>query len=339
LYIAYADSVLGDRKVGILSRTGPGGSWVNKWFASQTFENPQVSFKLASPPPEAGPGALVYTQFVSGALPNPRGAYFIVRTNELNEWLDAVPLDMDNFSGRDVSVVLESTTLVPTAAFQRGYFYASNRITPQNGELFISSDDGAGGYSTLLVDAGVNPRQDEDDAFSSDVGKRVQLTLDSTGKPRLAYLDLNASRMVPLGQLKYAEWNGAEWDIEVVNSIDLSFQSFASLQYTYGELSLALTPTASPGGSDRALIGMLARVSASNVVGTPHLAYPVVFAQQMNGSWQAEQLSEAIPVYPNDREPVVLMSSTERWIYFTATRREGSENGARRIVWWERQLQ
>ena len=268
LQVAYADGVLGDQKVGVLTRTAP-DTWTDTAFASLTPQNPQVAAALSGGVSPSDPGALAYTQFISGGPLAPRGEYFAVRSDGLGSWLGSAPLDDQNFCGRDLALALDPGALTPWAAFQRGYVYAPNRLTPRNGELFFARDDGAGGYAIELVDAGSNPREDGSDTNSSDVGKRVSLALDSGGLPHLAYLDLNASEAVPLGELKYARFDGLGWNVELVASIDLSIQTFASLQYTWGELQLRLAP-GSPTGAGLPLIGMMARRTAqSTATGTP----------------------------------------------------------------------
>jgi hypothetical protein len=331
LYLAIANS-----GVRLLERTGT-DVWSATAFSSQTITNPQVSLVLADPPPPTGQGVLAYTQFAGGIFPQEIGQYNVVRTDALGAWQTSVALDPDSYAGRDLSAAFDPGGAY-LCAMQRGYNYAPNRITPENGELYFAADDGVGGYTHTLVDAGDNPRSDGGDTDSSDVGKRVQLALDSAGQPHLAYLDLNASASAPLGELKYASYDGSIWHIETVYSFDLTFQSFASMQYTWGELSLGLTPSGSPQGADLPVIGMLARRTATNVLNQEHEAYPLVWEGLAGGGWRAEQLDDALDVFPNDREPCVLLLTPTAWQYFVCTRRAVNDGGARRIAYYRRGL-
>jgi hypothetical protein len=322
--------------ISLLTRNGP-DTWSNQLFTSNAFTNPQVTLALSEPPPPLGQGAIAYTEFLSGSFPLEAGEANLIRTDQLGIWQLFITIDQETYAGRDLSAALDPASKF-YCAVQRGYTYAPNRITPQNGELYFVQDDGAGGYLDAELDKGSNPRSDGSDKDSSDVGKRVQLALDSAGRPRLAYLDLNASTTDPRGELKYASFDGSAWQIEVVYNFDLSYQLFRGMQFTWGELSFGLTPSGSPQGADLPVIGMLGRRSAADTVGTPHQAYPLVWTGLTGGGWRAEQLDDALDVYPNDREPCELLLTPTAWHYFVCTTRDVNDPGAKRIAYYRRGL-
>jgi hypothetical protein len=262
--------------------------------------NPQLSLVWGSTP------ALAYTQYISGVFPEFDEDYYWSSAPG-GSWDPVAELDAANFSGRDLSLLLDpADNATPWLASQRGLLGAPNRLTPMQGSLHYTRGDGGGGFSAELVDAGAN-------APDSDCGKRCVQVLDSANLPCVAYLDLNSSASEPTGQIRYAHYDGNAWQLEAVHNFDLSFQP-GSDQYTWGEISLALTT----GG--RPLIAYLGRRTLASGAGQPHVVVPYVWERDAAGQWQGHQLADGEFAFPNDREPcVLLLDHAGVWHFFFAS--------------------
>ncbi|MCH7471729.1 hypothetical protein IIA79_02105, partial [bacterium] len=314
LAIAWAD----DAEVGLLERSGP-DTWIRTPFSGTiAAPNPQVSLAMGAE------SALAYTQYIDGTIPVVEEHYYIAQTSG-GVWNAPVPLDEENFSGRDLSLVLNPGDPVdPWTAYQRGGTSAPNRLTPMEGILMYARSDGGGGFDLEAVDIGGN-------APESDCGKRVRQVLDAGGNAHLAYLDLNASPDVPLGQLKYAYYDGASWTIETVINYDLSFQSAGSKQFTWGELGLALTPAGKPA------IAVLTRWTSTDVTWDPHIVVAGVWVREGQGDWSAERVSDEELAFPRDREPcVLLIDPAGTWHLFYVTASDPANLAADTIVHYYR---
>ena len=254
--------------------------------------NPQVSIAIGN---EA---VYAYTEDV-GTVPTEAHLDYYLKHTSGAVWQVTEPFEETNLSGRDLDVVLDPADGVsPWVALQRGGESAPNRPTPQEGEcLYAWWDDVGAAWSYDTVDAG-------DNAPVSDCGKRVTQVLDAAGHPHLAYLDLNCSAAEPLGQLKYAWHDGTAWHVEMIEELELSFQT-ASLQFTYGELGLNLIDDGE--GGTQPVIACLERRSGSASTGDPHLAVLGVWFRRTDGSWDEERLTDEEWVFPRDREPCLVM--------------------------------
>jgi hypothetical protein len=298
----------------MLRRTGA-DTWVSSVFGGpQPVDNPQVSLALGSE------SAFAYTQYISGTFPEIDEHYYIIQTNG-STWQAAEVLDDVNYSGRDLELVLNPADPTdPWTAYQRGGNYAFNRLTPQQGECMYAQDDGLGGWILTEVDAGVN-------APDSDCGKRVRQVVGGDSRPRLAYFDLNASASEPRGQLKYARFDGVNWNVELVHHFDLSFQATGSLQFTYGELGLALLPGGQP------LIALLERQTISTTAGVPHYVNAAVWVREGPDNWRREQLTDDEYAFPRDREPCVLLLTPDgTWHVFYASGQDVPQPTADKLV-------
>lgn len=255
---------------------------------SITFLNPQVSVQYGTE------NALAYTEHINGVWPPTLEGHYYISTTLDGDWQAPVPLDEENYSGRDLDLVLDpADNQSPWVAFQRGFGYAPDFFTCETGQLMYAKANGAGGYDIELVDAG-------DNAPDSDCGKRVRQVVEANGNIHIAYLDLNASPDQPLGQLKYAFNGGTGWEIETVHSFGLDFQPMG-LQHTWGEISLALYPDGTP------LIGFLGRISASRNPDNPHVERAYLWVREAADQWRGELLTDEEKTFPRDREPCVLL--------------------------------
>ena len=287
---------------GLLARNGP-DAWDATTAPFATLippVNPQLAVALDGDP------AMVFTEFVDGVFPEINLDYYVIQAAS-GIWGSAYPLDSLNFSGRDLDLVFDPADATKLwAACQRGYNNTPERATPMQGECVYAWGDGIDGFTLDALDSG-------DNAPDSDCGKRVQQVLDGSGNPCLAYFDLNSSSAQPLGQLKYATYDGSVWDIETVTTFDLSFQT-GSNQFTYGELGFDLD------NSGRPVIAYLARQTWASQVNVPHFARCYVWVRELDGAWHSEQLTDGEQVFPRDREPCVLLIPPDgSWHVFYAS--------------------
>ena len=299
--------------VGVLLRTGA-DTWSSTTFAdTEPGINPQVSLAIGSE------WALAYDHDIWGGPVENEVDYYLKRTATLT-WQAAEPLEETNLSGRDVDLLLSPADgASPWVALQRGGESTPNRHTPQEGEcLYAWWDSGDGAWVYDLVDAGEN-------APLSDCGKRVQQVLDAGGHPHLAYFDLNADFGDVLGELKYAYHDGSDWQLKRVRRIALDFQT-ASLQFTYGELGLALADDGL--GGQQPVVAFLERLTGSGP-GEPHVIVAQVLVRDETGSWRREEISDPEWVFPRDREPCVLLITPDGvWHVFYATTHDQQVPGA-----------
>jgi hypothetical protein len=302
LAIAYASMPMST--IGLLADQG--AEYTNQTFGDTTPAlNPQVSLAIGAE------SALAYTQDIFDVTVESHVDYYLKRTVG-GVWQGYEPMEETNLSGRDLDIVLNpGDNTSPWAAVQRGGESTPNRHTPQEGEcLYARWNSGGGTWDYELVDAG-------DNAPDSDCGKRVQQVLDSDGHPHLAYLDLNSSPDSPRGQLRYAWHDGSSWQVETVAGFDLGFQTTGGLQFTWGELGLALADNGA--GGQPPVIAMLSRRSGSEV-GEPHQAIAEVWVRDDVDSWRLERLTGAEWAFPRDREPGVLLITPDgAWHVFYAT--------------------
>lgn len=310
LGIAYA----GTGSAGIIARTGADTWNVDDWSTALPVTNPQVSLAY-------GPGpALAYTRFISGEFPVITEHYYIRR--EIGGTLmDYELLDDQNYCGRDLDVVFAPSAGAdqPWIAMQRGTEAVPGRLTPEIGTLVYAQANTGGGFDLTTIDAGVL-------APDSDCGKRVQQVLDAAGDPHLAYLDLNASGVEDLGQLKYAARSGSTWQLETVDSFSLPFQQ-GQLQHTYGELGLGLT------ADGRVVLAMLFRSSVSDDVDAAHQAEVRVYVRALDGTWSRQRVTDDVAVFLRDREPCVFCITPDGvWHIFYATYAQPWEIRADKIV-------
>ncbi len=288
LNIAYADA----DSVGIITRTGLDTWDFEDWTTAYPVTNPQVTLAY-------GPGpALAYTRFITGEFPVITEHYYM-RREVGGALLDFEILDDLNYCGRDLDLVFAPSAGAdqPWVAFQRGIEAVPGRLTPEKGTLMYAVANAGGGFDLQPIDAGVL-------APDGDCGKRVQQVLDAADNPHLAYLDLNASSVEDMGQLKYAVRNGGTWQVETVDSFSLRFQP-GQLQYTYGELGLGLA------ADGRVAIAMLFRTSVASDVTSPHMAEVRVWIRGLDGSWTLERVTEPEAVFLRDREPCVLLMAPD----------------------------
>ncbi len=291
LCIGFADQNF----AGVLNRTGT-DSWDDDTFVTtDTVTNPMLS--LAIGPASGDERALVYTELINPALP-PDEDYFYLQTSS-GAWGGALSLDSANFSGRDLDLLLDPADSAKLwLAEQRGTSYAPNRFTPDRGSLYFAGGDGAGGFSFTLVDAGAN-------GANSDCGKRVQQETGPGGLRHMAYYDLNADPAVPVGELKYAFFDGANWQIETVSSFDLSFQDLGGgLVSTYSELGFA---TCLDAGVEKPMIATFGRTSITLAPEEPHFAKVILWVRDGPDNWRFEELSDHLLAFPKDRAPCVLL--------------------------------
>ncbi|MBN2082894.1 hypothetical protein JW859_11915 [bacterium] len=289
IVIAYANQSLGT--VGYLARNVL-GLYDQTVFADATpAQNPQVALAIGTE------WAQAYTQDIFDVGLEDHVDYYLKRTVS-GVWDPYEPAEETNLAGRDLDLVLDPADgTSPWLAVQRGGESTPNRHTPEDGEcLYARWDSLNTEWDYELVDAG-------DNAPDSDCGKRVQQVLDAAGNPHLAYLDLDASADDPLGQLKYADYDGADWQVEVVDEFDLSFQT-GNLQYTWGELGLALVDDGA--GGQLPVIAIHDRLTDSDP-GEPHRSRLLVWVRDSEGDWQPEQLTDTEWLFPRDREPCVLL--------------------------------
>jgi hypothetical protein len=287
---------------GLLQRSGP-DTWQNTtapFAALIPPVNPQIALAIGTDP------AIVLTEYVDGVGVESNLDYYAQQAVD-DVWGSAYLLDSLEFSGRDLDLVLDPAAGARLwAAYQRGGNNTPDRYTSMQGECCYAWGDGAGGFTLDTLDSG-------DNAPASDCGKRVQQVLDGDGQPGLAYFDLNSSSAQPLGQLKYAHYNGAAWEVETVWGFDLSFQTGSS-QFTYGELGLGLD------NAGRAVIAYLARQTWASQTNAPHLAKCYVWVRELDGVWHSAQLTDDEQVFPRDREPcVLLMPPDGSWHVFYAS--------------------
>jgi hypothetical protein len=299
--------------VGILARTGS-DTWDDEaWNDALPVQNPQITVAAT------GGLALAYTRYITGEFPVITEYYYLRRA--IDGTLGGYEkLDDQNYCGRDLDLVLNPEDgNDPWVAFQRGVEAAPGRLTPEKGSLLYSRSNGGSGFDLQTVDAGGN-------SPDSDCGVRVQQVLDAGGKPRVAYLDLNASSTEPRGQLKYASYDGSAWHVETVDDFDLSFQP-GSLQFTYGELGFALTADGRP------VIAMLQRLTQASSPNDPHLAEVRVWSRSTSGAWGLERPTDAEEVFPRDREPCVLLIAPDgTWHVFFVTYKDQQARKADKIV-------
>ena len=295
LYAGVVDTG-GDLK--LLAR-GAADTWTETVFADATpVANPQLSFVYETAP------YLAYTEYINGSFPLIEEHYYYSRRQGAS-WDPVAPLDAVNYCGRDLEFQLDPFG-APLLAYQRGITPDPNRLTPRTGSLMLARSDGAGGFDLETVDSGAN-------SPDSDCGKRARLAVDAAGGIHIAYLDLNASAADPTGQLRYAYYDGSAWTLETVHSFDLSFQG-GSLQYTWGELGLALTDFATP------VIGYLGRHTSPSAPGLPHNIAAFAWVRQGANDWHGEQLTDDELAFPVDREPCVfLIDSSQVWHLFYAS--------------------
>ncbi|MCC7479588.1 fibronectin type III domain-containing protein [bacterium] len=291
LVLGYADQL----SVGYINRTGPDTWQATAFFPSDPVANPMLSMAIG--PGNGDESALVYTKLVNAGI-EPDADYYYLNTS-MGSWGTPLELDSANFSGRDLDLLLDPADSTKIwLAEQRGTSYAPNRFTPDRGGLYYASGDGMGGFSFELVDAGAN-------GANSDCGKRVQQELSPGGLRHMAYYDLNADPDIPVGQLKYAFFDGANWQVELVSSFDLSFQDLGGgLVSTYSELGFA---TCLHEGVEKPMIATLGRTAITLAADEPHFAKVILWIRDAPGVWHFEELSDPLPVFPKDRAPCVLL--------------------------------
>ena len=285
LLIGWANSNL--PATGMLVRDGP-DSFVNiNMTGSIPVANPQVAVDFQT---EAG---LAFTELAGGVFPDVIDHYWVSVTGG-GSFLAPVVVEtpVENY-GRDLDLRFNPVDDTdPWLAFQRGTEKDPNRLTPVDGTLHFWRKD-TGTPTVENVDLGGNPGE-------SDVGKRVQMVLDTSGNPLLAYYDLDSDPALPRGQLKTASWNGLSWDITVLENRDLAFQDNAGKRHTAPELGLATD------GSGSLAIAELLRANVSSSNSQPHSVG--VRAWIDNGSgFELEILSDLLPTMPSDREPCIAM--------------------------------
>ena len=253
---------------------------------------------------------VAYSHYLSGTAPNTQVEYYLVRTSG-GVWQAPAALSSGNQGGRDISLAAApgGGGLV-WAAYQQGTAAGSSLALATAGELRFARETAPGVFSDILVDAG-------DNAQNSDCGKRVELQVDASNNPHLAYLDLNAATVEPRGQLKYAVDTGSGFTVETVATIDLSMLA-GEYQHTYSTLGFGLLPDNTP------VIAVLERQDYTATPGVPFHADCVVYKRTGPGAWQRILLAEDHWSFAKDRESIEICIKSDGQInvYYPGSRVE-----------------
>ncbi|MEZ5339465.1 MAG: fibronectin type III domain-containing protein [bacterium] len=290
-------------QLSLLMRTGSDSFSEIPVSGSNPLANPQLALAVGT---EHG---LAFTEFDSGTLPQVSGYYWYTHT-DTGSFLPPLVLETPlKQYGRDLDLAYNPLDgLDPWVCFQRGTATTDNRLTPIDGTLHFWRDLGSGPL-VEDVDSGANPGD-------SDVGKRVRMLPDGDGNPLLAYYDLDSDPLQPRGQLRTAHWDGAQWNLSVLENRDLSFQDTGTFRHTAPELDLVRSAT-----GDLAIAELL-RINVPSSSTQPHSVGVRAWIDSGSG-FELEILTEPLWMLPSDREPCVAMYDAAGILHiFVATAQE-----------------